>query len=34
LLSIIENFDKVWFFDDDARNIELASELPLRAKKV
>lgn len=34
LLSIIENFDKVWFFDDDARNIELASDLPLKAKKV
>ena len=34
LLSIIENFDKVWFFDDDARNIELAKDLPLKAKKV
>jgi len=34
LLSIIENFDKVWFFDDDARNIELAKELDLKAKKV
>jgi hypothetical protein len=34
LLSIIENFDRVWFFDDDARNIELASDLPLKAKKV
>ena len=34
LLSIIENFDKVWFFDDDARNIELANDLPLKAKKV
>jgi hypothetical protein len=34
LLSIIENFDKVWFFDDDARNIKLASDLPLKAKKV
>ena len=34
LLSIIENFDKVWFFDDDARNIELAQELNLKAKKV
>jgi hydroxymethylpyrimidine pyrophosphatase-like HAD family hydrolase len=34
LLSIIENFDRVWFFDDDDRNIELASNLPLKAKKV
>jgi hypothetical protein len=34
LLAIIENFDKVWFFDDDARNIQLASDLPLKAKKV
>jgi FMN phosphatase YigB (HAD superfamily) len=34
LLSIIENFDRVWFFDDDARNIELAKDLPLKAKKV
>ena len=34
LLSVIENFDKVWFFDDDARNIKLASDLPLKAKKV
>ena len=34
LLSIIENFDKVWFFDDDARNIELAKDLKLKAKKV
>jgi hypothetical protein len=34
LLSIIENFDRVWFFDDDDRNIELASDLPLKAKKV
>jgi hypothetical protein len=34
LLSIIENFDKVWFFDDDARNIELAKSLNLKAKKV
>ena len=34
LLSIIENFDKVWFFDDDDKNIELASDLPLKAKKV
>jgi phosphoserine phosphatase len=34
LLSIIENFDKVWFFDDDARNIELAKDLELKAKKV
>ncbi len=34
LLSIIENFDKIWFFDDDSRNIELASDLPLKAKKV
>ena len=34
LLSIIENFDKVWFFDDDARNIELASDLNCKAKKV
>ena len=34
LLSVIENFDRVWFFDDDARNIELARDLPLKAKKV
>jgi hypothetical protein len=34
LLSIIENFNKVWFFDDDARNIELARDLPLKVKKV
>ena len=34
LLSIIENFDKVWFFDDDARNIELAEGLDLKARKV
>ena len=34
LLSVIENFDQVWFFDDDARNIELAKDLPLKAKKV
>ena len=34
LLSVIENFDQVWFFDDDARNIELAQDLPLKAKKV
>jgi hypothetical protein len=34
LLAIIENFDKVWFFDDDARNIELAQDLNLKAKKV
>lgn len=34
LLSIIENFDRVWFFDDDARNIELAKKLKLKAKKV
>ena len=34
LLSVIENFDKVWFFDDDKRNIELAKDLPLKAKKV
>jgi FMN phosphatase YigB (HAD superfamily) len=34
LLAIIENFDKVWFFDDDARNIELAQDLNLKTKKV
>ena len=34
LLAIIENFDKVWFFDDDVRNIELASDLNCKAKKV
>jgi len=34
LLSIIENHDVVWFFDDDADNIELASELDCRARKV
>ena len=34
LLSVIENFEQVWFFDDDARNIELAKDLPLKAKKV
>ena len=34
LLSVIENFDQVWFFDDDDRNIELAKDLPLKAKKV
>jgi|TARA_R110000824_G_scaffold55138_5_gene152040 phosphoserine phosphatase len=34
LLSIIENFDRVWFFDDDDRNIALASELNCKAKKV
>ena len=34
LLAIIENFDKVWFFDDDARNIELAEGLDLKARKV
>ena len=34
LLSIIENFDRVWFFDDDDRNIALASDLNCKAKKV
>jgi hypothetical protein len=34
LLSIIENFDRIWFFDDDDRNIDLAKDLPLKAKKV
>jgi len=34
LLSIIENHDLVYFFDDDEANIELASKLDCRAKKV
>ena len=34
LLSIIENHQVVYFFDDDERNIELASELDCRARKV
>ena len=34
LLSIIENHDLVYFYDDDEKNIELASELDCRAKKV
>ena len=34
LLAIIENFDKGWCFDDDARNIELAEGLDLKARKV
>jgi hypothetical protein len=34
LLSIIENHQIVYFFDDDERNIELASELDCRARKV
>tara|TARA_Y100000310_G_scaffold340160_1_gene435009 strand:- start:203 stop:706 length:504 start_codon:yes stop_codon:yes gene_type:complete len=34
LLSIIENFDRVWFFDDDDRNIALASNLNCKVKKV
>ena len=34
LLSIIENHDVVWFFDDDEANIELASELDCRARRV
>ena len=34
LLSIIENHQIVYFFDDDERNIELASELDCRVKKV
>ena len=33
LLSIIENFTKVWFYDDDARNIEIANDLDLTAIK-
>ena len=34
LLSIIENHDVIYFFDDDEANIELASELDCRARKV
>ena len=34
LLSIIENHDIVYFFDDDEMNIELASKLDCRARKV
>ena len=34
LLSIIENYDVVYFYDDDETNIELAKELDCRAKKV
>ena len=34
LLGIIENHDVVYFFDDDETNIELASELDCRARKV
>jgi len=34
LLSIIENHDLVYFYDDDEKNIELASELDCRVKKV
>ena len=34
LLSIIENHDLVYFYDDDERNIELANELDCRVKKV
>ena len=34
LLGIIENHDVVYFFDDDEANIELASELDCRARKV
>lgn len=34
LMSIIENHDLVYFFDDDEANIRLASELDCRAKKV
>ena len=34
LLSIIENHDVVYFYDDDEKNIELASELDCRARKV
>ena len=34
LLSIIENYDVIYFFDDDEKNIELASELDCRARKV
>jgi maleate cis-trans isomerase len=33
LLSIIENFTKVWFYDDDARNIALANDLDCTAIK-
>ena len=34
LLSIIENHQIVYFFDDDEKNIELAKELDCRARKV
>jgi phosphoserine phosphatase len=34
LMGIIENYDVVYFFDDDERNIELASDLDCRVKKV
>ena len=34
LLSIIENHQVVYFFDDDEKNIELAKELDCRARKV
>jgi FMN phosphatase YigB (HAD superfamily) len=34
LMSIIENHDAVWFFDDDATNIELAEKLNCKAIKV
>ena len=34
LLSIIENHDVVYFYDDDEKNIELAKELDCRARKV
>jgi len=34
LLSIIENHQVVYFFDDDDRNIELAKKLDLKARKV
>jgi predicted HAD superfamily phosphohydrolase YqeG len=34
LMSIIENHDAVWFFDDDETNIELAKKLDCKAIKV
>ena len=34
LLSIIENHQIVYFFDDDETNIELANELDCRARQV
>jgi hypothetical protein len=34
LMTIIENHQIVYFYDDNERNVELASELDCRAKKV